>query len=250
MEWISKHGLRLLEAELPGAHAVFSTRVGGVSAGPFEGLNLGLQTGDEPTAVRENRRRLAAALGRDASGFLIGRQVHDAELRDRAEAPIPNPYLDPAGDPPADADGQLTASPRLTPIVQVADCLPVALVGHERVAMLHCGWRGLAAGILARGAEALEPQAAAIGPAIGRCCYRVGDEVLAQFAELGPGIAVDGRLDLVEVATRLLARAGVSQVEAADVCTSCEPELFFSHRRDQVTGRQAGLLWREGGGGG
>ena len=248
MEWRTKAGMRLLEAELPGARAVFSTRVGGLSTGPFESLNLGLQVGDEPATVRENRRRLAVALGRDPAGFLIGRQVHGAELSDRDEAPGPNPYLDPLADPPQDADGQLARAPHLTPIVQVADCLPIALAGREGVAMLHCGWRGLAAGILARAAEALEPRAAAIGPGIGACCYEVGGEVLAQFEGVGPGIASRGRLDLVAAARRLLDGAGVAEVEAANICTSCEPELFFSHRRDRITGRQAGVVWGEGNG--
>jgi purine-nucleoside/S-methyl-5'-thioadenosine phosphorylase / adenosine deaminase len=104
--------------------------------------------------------------------------------------------------------------------------------------------------------------AAAIGPGIGPCCFEVGDEVLAAFADLGDGlvtdrsvtrpegIAVSGSgqyLNLPEVARRLLTRAGVDQVESAGLCTSCESELFFSHRRDAGrTGRQAGLVWLEG----
>lgn len=250
MEWVSRGGLRWLEAALPGARAAFSTRLGGVSGGPHESLNLGLDVGDEEAAVRENRARVAAALGRRPEGMLIGRQAHGAEICARARAPAPNPYLDRVAEPPADADGQLTASPRLTPIVQVADCLPVAVAGRDAVAMLHCGWRGLAAGIVERAAEALEPRAAAIGPGIGPCCYEVGDEVLARFAGLGPGVAARGRLDLVEVARRLLERAGVDEIETADICTSCEAALFFSHRRDRATGRQAGLVWRDGNDGG
>ena len=127
--------------------------------------------------------------------------------------------------------------------------------------MLHCGWRGLAAGILAAGAEAIGATAAAIGPGIGPCCYEVGDEVLDAFSHLGPGIAADGpksragvdvsarrRLDLAEVARRLLREAGVARVESAGLCTSCERELFFSHRRDAGrTGRQGGLVWIEPG---
>jgi copper oxidase (laccase) domain-containing protein len=111
--------------------------------------------------------------------------------------------------------------------------------------MLHCGWRGLAAGIVARGVAEVQATAAAIGPGIGRCCFEVGTEVLERFAGLGDGIA-DGRmLDLSEVAARLLAEAGVERVERTDMCTSCEEDLFFSHRRDGgVTGRQAGVAWR------
>jgi copper oxidase (laccase) domain-containing protein len=114
--------------------------------------------------------------------------------------------------------------------------------------MLHCGWRGLAGGIVARGVEAVAATDAAIGPGIGACCYEVGDEVIDAFADLGPGIASGRRLDLAEVARRLLGRAGVGRVESAGLCTSCDPSLFFSHRRDRgTTGRQAGLAWLQGG---
>jgi copper oxidase (laccase) domain-containing protein len=112
--------------------------------------------------------------------------------------------------------------------------------------MLHCGWRGLAAGILAKGAAAVEATEAAIGPGIGSCCYEVGDEVLTAFAGLGEGIAAGRMLDLAEVARRQLRAAGVERIESADLCTSCEEELFFSHRRDSGrSGRQAGLVWLE-----
>jgi polyphenol oxidase len=112
------------------------------------------------------------------------------------------------------------------------------------VAMLHCGWRGIAGGVIANGIETVGAESAAIGPGIGPCCYEVGEEVLAAFEPLGGGIA-DGRmLDLPEVARRQLAAAGVERVESSGLCTSCERELFFSHRRDAGrTGRQAGLAW-------
>ena len=131
--------------------------------------------------------------------------------------------------------------PGLAPLVFTADCLPVAVAGPGGVAMLHAGWRGLAGGIVAAGAEAVEATSAAIGPGIGPCCYEVGDEVLGAFADLGDGVAEGRMLDLPEVARRLLARAGVERVESAGLCTSCEAELFFSHRRDAGrTGRQGG----------
>jgi polyphenol oxidase len=127
----------------------------------------------------------------------------------------------------------------------VADCLPVALAGPRGVAMLHCGWRGLAAGIVDRGAQEVGAEAAAVGPGIGPCCYEVGPEVLDAFAPLGEEIASGPMLDLREVARRLLARSGVERVEVSELCTSCEPDLFFSHRRDGgLTGRQAGIAWR------
>jgi copper oxidase (laccase) domain-containing protein len=114
--------------------------------------------------------------------------------------------------------------------------------------MLHCGWRGLAGGIVADGVDGIGAADAAIGPGIGACCYEVGDEVRAEFAHLGDGVASGRMLDLAEVARRLLSRAGVGRIESAGLCTSCEERLFFSHRRDAGrTGRQAGLVWIEAG---
>jgi YfiH family protein len=223
--------------------AAFSTRVGGSSSGPFAALNLGLHTGDDPLDVTANRVTLAQALDRDPDGVLIGSQVHEATVLARQEPPRPNPYTDP-NRVAASSDGQATPSPDLTPLVTVADCLPVALVGRSEVAVLHCGWRGLAAGLIERGVEAIGATAAAIGPGIGRCCSEVGEEVLDRFASLGNGVSSGPMLDLPEVARLLLGRAGVEEVESAGLCTSCEPGLFFSHRRDGVhSGRQAGLVW-------
>jgi YfiH family protein len=248
MKWREQDAIRWLEAELPGARAAFSTRVGGTSVGAFESLNIGLHTDDVEEAVRANRLRLTDALGRDPEGVLFGFQVHGAEVTRREQAPTPNPFTEDAR--PADADGQVTSNAALTPLVQTADCLPIALAGERGVAMLHGGWRGLAGGIVARGVEEVGARAAAIGPGIGRCCYEVGDEVLAEFSELGEGVAAGQMLDLPEVARRLLARAGVDEVESSGLCSSCEAELFFSHRRDAGrTGRQAGLVWAEGGDG-
>jgi YfiH family protein len=242
MDWRERDGIRWLQAGLPGATAAFSTRVGGASEGPFASLNLGLYTDDSEEAVRTNRTRLTAALERDAQGVLFGFQVHAAAVARRERAPEPNPFT--AAARPADADGQATANPALTPLVQVADCLPVAIAGERGVAMLHCGWRGLAGGIVARGVDEVGATAAAIGPGIGPCCYEVGDEVLERFAGLGDGVAVGRMLDLPEVARRLLAAAGIDAVESSGLCTSCDPERFFSHRRDAGrTGRQAGLVW-------
>jgi purine-nucleoside/S-methyl-5'-thioadenosine phosphorylase / adenosine deaminase len=241
--------VRWLEAGLPGAagkhgaRAAFSTRLGGVSEGPFESLNLGWLTADRPDAVRENRHRLAAAIAIDPELVLIGRQVHAAEVAWHDQPPEPRAYANPAPGLP-EADGHATAGTGLAPLVFVADCLPVALEGSGGVAMIHCGWRGLTAGIVERGVEAVEARAAAVGPGIGPCCYEVGDEVLAAFEPLGPDVAEGRMLNLRQAARRLLERAGVESVEVSEECTSCRPELFFSHRRDgERTGRQAGLVW-------
>ena len=242
MRWCEGEGTRWLEADLPGAVASFSTRLGGLSEGRYESLNLGVLTGDDPSRVISNRTHLCAALGIDPADVVIGRQVHGAGIARHDGRQEPSLWPVPEGDPP-ERDGHVVDRSGLTALVFVADCLPVALAGPDGLAMLHCGWRGLAAGILGEGADAVGATAAAIGPGIGPCCYEVGDEVLAAFAPLGEGVA-DGRmLDLVEVARRLLARAGVDAVEDAGICTRCERATFFSHRGDGGdTGRQAGLV--------
>jgi polyphenol oxidase len=250
MEWRERNGVKWLEADLDGARAAFSTRVGGVSEPPFDSLNLGLLTDDTDEAVVENRRRLAAALGFEPEQVVFARQVHGTCLvehpsESRGSFVPPERTKEPRD--VVQADGHVVRAPGLAPLVFVADCLPVALAGPKGVAMVHAGWRGLAGGIVAAGAEAVEATSAAIGPGIGPCCYEVGKEVLGAFADLGEGIAEGRMLDLPEVARRLLARAGVEQVESAGLCTSCDQELFFSHRRDNGrTGRQAGIAWLEG----
>ncbi len=246
MNWSERDGVRWLEAELPDATAAFSTRVGGVSEPPYDALNVAIRTGDEPDRVRLNRARLAVALGRAPENVVMGRQVHGAELRRHDTSQQPRVYAD-AARSPDEVDAHATADPALTPLVMVADCLPVALSGPRGVAMAHCGWRGLAGGIAGAAASAVEARAAAIGPGIGPCCYEVGEEVLAEFSGL-EGVSTGRMLDLGAVATRLLERAGVEVVDRSELCTSCNPELFYSHRRDgERTGRQAGLVWRTGG---
>ena len=236
MEWRERNGVKWLEADLDGARAAFSTRLGGISEAPFDGLNLGLLTDDAEKAVTENRCRLAEALGFSPEQVVFARQVHGTRL-------IEHP--DPAPDVP-EADGHVLCEPGRAALVFVADCLPVALAGPEGVVMVHAGWRGLAGGILGAAAEAVEATSAAIGPGIGPCCYEVGEEVLSSFSHLGEGVASGRMLDLPVAARRQLAQAGVERVESAGLCTSCETELFFSHRRDDGrTGRQAGLAWLE-----
>jgi len=251
VEWRERDGVRWLEADLGGARAAFSTRQGGVSQPPFDSLNLGLLTEDEEGAVTENRLRLAAALRFRPENVALARQVHGTDLSIHDATPVvcslsaQSNEKEQANVP--EADGHVLREPGGAALVFVADCLPVALAGPEGVAMVHAGWRGLAGGILGAGSAAVGATSAAIGPGIGPCCYEVGEEVLGAFGDLGAGVA-DGRmLDLPEVARRLLARAGVERVESAGLCTSCEEELFFSHRRDKGrTGRQAGLAWVEG----
>jgi YfiH family protein len=234
---------RTIDVELSGGRVAFSTRLGGVSAGPYTSLNLGILTHDDPRSVGQNRALLAAGIGLDERRIAMGWQVHGADIREWAEAPDAGGHAPPAGELEK-VDGHATAIRGLGLLVLVADCLPVALIGGGRAAMLHCGWRPLAAGIVEKAlADFGEPPAAAIGPGIGRCCYEVGEEVLARFASL-EGVA-DGRmLDLRMVVRRKLEAAGVTAIEDVDLCTSCRADLFFSHRRDNgVTGRQGGVAW-------
>ena len=228
--------------ELPGARAVFSTRNGGISEGPYRSLNLGLLTDDEPERVTENRRRLAAEARVDPARVAMGWQVHGADVRDW-DAPDPErAYVEPGGKELPRVDGHLTAQPGLGLLVLVADCYPVALSDGDQAAMLHCGWRPLAGGIVEKAVGRFErPPAAAVGPGIGGCCYEVGREVLEKFWDVHG--AADGRmLDLRRVIEAKLEAAGVTDVAHFDCCTSCHPDLYFSHRRDDgVTGRQAGL---------
>jgi hypothetical protein len=245
MEWRIERGVEWLEAALPGARVAFSTRRGGVSDPPYESLNLGVLTGDDRRRVEENRRLLAGSLGLSPGNVVIGRQVHGAELAAHTKPQQPSPFAEP-GSPIPDVDGHITAAPALAALVFVADCLPVALAGPRGVAMLHCGWRGLAAGVIRGGAEAVAATDAAIGPGIGSCCYEVGPEVVEAFDGLGPGEVAGRRLDLAAVARRLLHEAGIERIEAAERCTSCDAERFFSHRRDAGrTGRQSGVVWMQ-----
>ena len=230
---------------LPGAEVLFSTREGGFSQGAFESLNLGLLTGDDREAVIRNRRRLAELAGVAPENVAMGWQVHGTDIKEW-EGPDPDAaFLDPQGGH-LKVDGHIARERDLAALVLVADCLPVAIAGGGSVAMLHCGWRGLAGGLIAEAAGRMQAECAAVGPGIGQCCYEVGNEVLDAFAEYD-GVA-DGRmLNLRAIAEQQLRAAGIERVEHVDYCTSCNPDLFFSHRRDNgVTGRQGGMAWLSG----
>jgi YfiH family protein len=224
----------LVRWDAPGPYTVaFSTRRGGVSRPPFDTLNLGRLTEDDAERVAENRRRLCAQVGTDPALLRYGRQVHGATVRRAAGSGAPG-------------DGLWTDAPGEPLLVFTADCLPIALVRANgrppAVAALHAGWRGLLAGIAESAVSALGggELAAAIGPGIGPCCYRVDEDVAAPYRiRFGEDIVRDGRLDLWSAAERALRDAGVADVHRVDLCTCCNPERFFSHRRDQGrTGRQ------------
>jgi YfiH family protein len=229
---------------LPGARAFFSTRNGGVSQGPYRSLNLGILTDDDPAHVTENRERLADAAGVDAERVAMGWQVHGSDVREWTEPPADLAYAQPGDKDLFRVDGHVTSLRAVGLLVLVADCYPVALSDGVRVAMLHCGWRPLAGGIVENAVAGFEDSpSAAVGPGIGGCCYEVGPEVLEAFADVDH--VADGRmLDLRAVAEARLRAAGVQDVRHVDHCTYERDDLFFSHRRDGgVTGRQAGIAW-------
>ena len=226
-----------------GYEIVFTTRLGGVSEGPFESLNLGRKSGDDVERVDENRRIACAAIGAEVEKLALNYQVHS----DRVVRAV-------AGARGEHADGLWTDEPGLPMLAMSADCLPIALVrtnGDARAAaVLHAGWRGLLEGIVSAGVTALgaENLAAAVGPAIGPCCYEVGEEVAAPYRErFGDDIVSGGRLDLWASAEWALRAAGVERIDRFDRCTACEPETFFSHRRDAGrTGRQGVIAYVTG----
>jgi purine-nucleoside/S-methyl-5'-thioadenosine phosphorylase / adenosine deaminase len=221
----------------------FTTRLGGVSEGPYASLNLGRKSGDDVARVDENRRIACDAIGAYLETLALNYQVHSPRVL-RAAPAMRGEH----------ADGLWTDEPGLPILAMSADCLPIALAragsDEPAVAVLHVGWRGLLAGIVAAGAQALggDGLAAAIGPGIGPCCYEVGEEVATPFRErFGDDVVSDGRLDLWTSAERALRAAGVHRVDRLDRCTACEPETFFSHRRDAGhTGRQGVIAYVAG----
>lgn len=231
--------------------AVVTTRAGGVSAGAFASMNLGLKSGDKVADVLRNREILAAALG---GGVRIAwlEQVHGTAVADAARVW--------AEDAPPCADAAVCATPMVATAVLTADCLPVLFcdTAGRTVAAAHAGWRGLAAGVLeatvARMGVPPETVLAWLGPAIGPQVFEVGEEVRQAFlaVDAGCGAAFTaGRTpgkwlaDLYELARRRLARAGVQAVYGGGLCTVTDPQRFYSWRRDgSVTGRMVSLVWR------
>ncbi len=167
--------IEVIRWDAPGPYEIaFSTRKGGVSEGAYASLNLGLKTADEPEHVAENRRLLCAQVGVAPESISMTWQRHSAVVHRAAPGERP------------DGDGVWTDAPGEAVLQLTADCVPIAIAraaGAPAVAVLHAGWRGLLAGVVAAGVEALGPGplAAAVGPSIGPCCYEVGPEVAEPF---------------------------------------------------------------------
>lgn len=231
----------------PGIRAGVSTRRGGVSRAPYASLNVGTRTGDDQACLAANLQRLESA-----TGVALGRaaRIHLAHGTRVIEATGPGLQ--------GQADGLWTQKAALPLALTVADCLPLALAEPAgAIALIHCGWRGLAAGIAREAVAALRAQTASrpatwwawIGPGIGVCCFAVGPEVAERFPAGVRRRSTKDAAEHVDLAAFLrgeLLAAGMlpERIQLSGLCTSCEADLFFSHRRDGVaTGRL--LAWIE-----
>jgi hypothetical protein len=230
--------------------ALVTTRSGGVSTGPYAGLNLGDHVGDDAAMVACNRRLLAAHLPAEPRWL---EQVHGSAVAEAERAR-----------PGARADASVARAPGVVCAVLTADCLPVLLcdVAGNTVAAAHAGWRGLAGGVLENtvAAMSVEPGAlmAWLGPAIGPAAFEVGSEVREAFVAVDANAAAafvqgarEGKwlADLYALARQRLHAAGVSAVHGGGACTVTDAQRFYSFRRDGVTGRFASLIWLEDAGG-
>lgn len=238
----------------------FSTRIGGVSTGIFESLNLGHRRGDDPSNVRENYRRFCAATGTDENGIVMTNQVHGKVVKVVTRADVKPDLLAAC---PFEADGLATNIPGVTLCIFSADCVPILFFDPVRkaVAAAHAGWRGTAAAIAAVAVETMAREfgsgpadlRAAIGPAIGKCCFETdGDVPAAMKAALGglaePLMTRTGekwQVDLKAINSAILERSGLlrEHIDVSQDCTCCQHGRFWSHRYTKgERGSQAAVI--------
>ncbi len=238
----------------------FSTRLGGVSTGIYESLNLGSTRGDDPVRVRENYRRFFAAVGADLSHVALSNQVHGDVVRPVTTADLKVDLYDPEG---YEVDGLVTDIPGVALVIFGADCLPVLLYDPVRrvVAAAHAGWRGTAMGIVERAVEKMtfygsrpEDLYAAIGPGISKCCFETREDVPnAMTTALGVAatpyiVPIEGgkfKVDLKGLNAMRLRRAGLlaERIAISPDCTACLPDKYWSHRVTQGhRGSQAAVI--------
>lgn len=269
-------GLQIIEARLPGPfRAMFTTRLGGVSSGPFSALNLDIRSEDDPLCVQQNRAAVAAALADDSiesnsprqEGSVVDVRARKAEPRFRLVSPAQvhgtrvvgaAEYV--AAQEPASAQTQpcdgLTLHPvldeGLAPLLLFADCVPIILVGEVDMAVVHAGWRGMVGGIVQQAGYSMTgaPGLAIIGPSLGPCCFTVGSEVAEEFRHrFGPAVVKQDHVDLWAAAARALAEIGVSPARIVNprLCTACNRDLFYSYRAEGPrTGRHGCAAWTVG----
>lgn len=230
----------------PHVRAFVTTRAGGVSEGEYASMNLGFSSGDDPARVRENRAIVRAALPSEPAYL---RQTHGVDTAD----------LDAGAGDATGADAAFTATRERVACVLTADCLPLFLADRDgtRVAAVHAGWRGMAAGVIEGAVRALAlPPASLVawmGPAIGPDAFEVGPEVreafVARHAEAAgafrPHAPGKYLADLYALARLRLAACGVGSVHGGGFCTYRERERFFSYRRVRASGRMGAFIWME-----
>lgn len=239
-------------SKYPGIIHFVSTRTGGVSPPPFDSLNLGFGTKDQPSRVLKNRQILAEAVGVPLANFTLGKQVHGdniavvtSELRGRGSHDYEN-ALDAT-------DGLVTDVPGTCLMVLLADCVPLLFYDpvHKAIGAVHAGWKGTVRQIGRRAVDTMAEHygsrpgdiVVGIGPSIGPCCYEVGPEVIAQaeesFGETVGLVDGNGHLNLWEANLRQLLEAGIPEanIEVAGICTRCNADRFFSERKQPGTGR-------------
>lgn len=237
--------------------AAFSLRSGGVSHPPYASLNVGVHVGDDPLSVAHNRRQLAEQLALPSEPLWLdqvhGTAVVTASHRDRValgahrERPV--------------GDAAVTSEAGVVLAIQVADCLPVLFASRDgrQLGAAHAGWRGLAAGVLEATVHAMTASqglrvgelCAWLGPCIGPAHFEVGAEVREAFLAAAddpqafrPNPRGRWQCDLPALARARLQRLGLTDIAGGEWCTAADPIRFFSHRRDQRTGRMVALLWR------
>lgn len=248
IETKTRDSLEYLTAEGICVPHCFTTRLGGVSRGHLESLNIGTSRGDDPENVLENYRRLGSCIGFDVQNVVLSHQTHSDIVRTVSEkdrgAGLFAPHL-------AECDALVTNTPGLALVVFTADCTPILFWDARTgaVGAAHAGWRGTVSGIAARVVEAMgrcfgsqpEDIRAAIGPNIGQCHFETNEDVPEAFraaygAALEPWITPVGdkfHLDLKQINRWILNQAGVTQVEISDDCTVCSSHRFWSHRATQ-----------------
>ncbi len=232
--------------------ALVTTRAGGSSSGPYLSMNLGRRTADDPAAVEANHAQLNQMLPAPPRWLA---QVHGSTVVDADMIGNTNEV--------PQADASVARRPGTVCAILVADCLPVLFTDRAGtcIAAAHAGWRGLAGGVLANTVARMPVQAADlmawIGPGIGPTAFEVGNDVLQAFCNDAPvlksafkPLPAPGKwlCDLPALARDALRRAGVTEVYGGDLCTYTDPQRFYSHRRNPVTGRMAALLWLTRGG--
>lgn len=237
-----------------GVNAAMTTRLGGVSAAPYDSLNLGYATADDRAAVMQNERLTAAELGVAEADIRWVYQLHGVDVH-HAES---LPQNAPLGGTEIKGDAVVSHTHGLVCAVKVADCMPMLFAARDgsAVGAAHAGWRGLSGGVLERTVEALrvvpEQVVAWMGPCIGPTAFEVGEEVRAAFVAHDSLAAhhfvprtTPGKFlcDMYSIARQRLRSIGVTAGAGGEYCTFNQPELFFSHRRQPITGRMAAFVW-------